>query len=105
MDLLAGEEERRCVAVLREAEGGNAVLLQLHWNSLAALAVAGVAIDVANVEGAAIDMANVEGAVIGSRTAMKVLRAHTGSVAVVAGRQAEFEVGGAEHCPRTAAEL
>jgi hypothetical protein len=86
MDLLAEEEGGKRLAVLQEAEAENAVLPQLHYSSLAVVVVA------VAVAGVAIDMEDFEEAVIGSGTAMTALGAHTGSVAGVAGTQAEIEI-------------
>jgi hypothetical protein len=50
-------------------------------------------------------MAIVERAAVGSRTAMRALGAHTGSVAGVAGKQADSEVEEAEQSARSTAAL
>ena len=50
------------------------------------------------VTGVAIDVLNVEEAATGLRSAMTVREAHKGSVAAVAGKQAELEVEKVEHC-------
>jgi hypothetical protein len=50
-------------------------------------------------------MLNVEEAATGLRSAMTALEAHKGSVAAVAGKQAELEVEKVEHCFARKAEF
>ena len=88
MDLLAEEEGKKHAVDPPEVEAENAVLLQLYWSSLTAAPVAGVAIDVLKVEEVS----------TGLRSAMTAREAHRGSVAAVAGKQAELEVEKVEHC-------
>ena len=57
------------------------------------------------VAGVGIDMLNVEEAATGLRSAMTALEAHKGSVAAVAGKQAELEVEKVEHCFARKAEF
>ena len=50
------------------------------------------------VTGVAIDVLNAEEAATGLKPAMTAREAHKGSVAAVAGKQAELEVEQVEHC-------